>query len=128
VLQELGIQTAVISGGASLAPHLDDFYEAVGIPVLNGWGMTETSPVITCRRLRPHDPTANVRGTTGFVIPGSCIRCAALVRGRPNIPHFWRLFSGCATQPKPRSWTFNLALCCGRGVGATLSMTGTMML
>lgn len=39
----------VISGGGSLASHLDDFFEIIGLPVLNGWGLTETSPVLACR-------------------------------------------------------------------------------
>jgi long-chain acyl-CoA synthetase len=46
----LGIRKTVVSGGGSLAPHLDAFFEAVGLPVLNGWGLTETSPVLACRR------------------------------------------------------------------------------
>lgn len=41
----------VISGGGSLATHLDDFFEVIGLPVLNGWGLTETSPVLACRRV-----------------------------------------------------------------------------
>lgn len=36
----LGIQQAVVSGGGSLQPHLDDFFEAVGITVVNGWGLS----------------------------------------------------------------------------------------
>lgn len=40
----------VVSGGGSLATHLDDFFEVIGLPVLNGWGLTETSPVLACRR------------------------------------------------------------------------------
>jgi acyl-coenzyme A synthetase/AMP-(fatty) acid ligase len=64
-VQEVGIQTAVISGGASLAPHLEDFYEAAGLPILNGWGLTETAPVIACRCMGAENPVANVRGTVG---------------------------------------------------------------
>ncbi len=46
----LGIRQGVVSGGGSLAPHLDDFYEAIGLPVINGWGLTvNTNP---CRRVR----------------------------------------------------------------------------
>ena len=37
----LGISRAVVSGGGSLPPALDDWYEAIGLPVLNGWGLTE---------------------------------------------------------------------------------------
>jgi long-chain acyl-CoA synthetase len=32
----LGIRSCVISGGGSLAAHLDDFYESIGLPVING--------------------------------------------------------------------------------------------
>lgn len=60
----LGVRKGVISGGGSLQLHLDDFYEAAGISVINGWGMTESAPVITCRSQRPF-PGANVRGTVG---------------------------------------------------------------
>ena len=40
----IGVQKAVISGGGSLAPHLDTFYEAIGLPVLNGWGLSVRPP------------------------------------------------------------------------------------
>ena len=32
--EALGIMKCVVSGGGSLAAHLDDFYEAAGLPVL----------------------------------------------------------------------------------------------
>ncbi len=51
---------AALSGGGSLAPYLDDFFEVVGVPILNGYGLTETSPVLTVRTL-----DHNVRGSVG---------------------------------------------------------------
>lgn len=39
-----------ISGGGALQWHLDEFFDAVGIDVLNGYGLTETSPIIGVRR------------------------------------------------------------------------------
>jgi long-subunit acyl-CoA synthetase (AMP-forming) len=36
----VGVRKVVISGGGSLAPHLDTFYETIGLPVLNGWGLS----------------------------------------------------------------------------------------
>ena len=59
----------VISGGGSLAAHLDNFFEAVGIGVLVGYGLTETAPVLSARR-----PERNLRGTAGQPIPGTEIR------------------------------------------------------
>lgn len=67
----LGIMSTVISGGGSLARHLDDFYEALALPVLNGWGLTETSPVLACRRTQARE---NVRGSVGLPIPGTAVR------------------------------------------------------
>jgi long-chain acyl-CoA synthetase len=42
---------ASVSGGGSLAMHLENFFEIVGINLLVGYGLTETSPVLTARRL-----------------------------------------------------------------------------
>lgn len=67
----LGVRRAVVSGGGSLQPHIDDFFEAVGITVVNGWGLSETSPVLACRRDKAF---ANVRGTVGSAIPGTELR------------------------------------------------------
>lgn len=58
-----------ISGGGSLARHLDDFFEIVGVDVLVGYGLTETSPVTNARR-----PWRNLRGSSGQPIPGTEIR------------------------------------------------------
>lgn len=58
-----------ISGGGSLAMHLENFYEIVGIELLVGYGLTETSPVLTARR-----PSHNLRGSAGRPIPETEIR------------------------------------------------------
>ncbi len=50
-----------VSGGGSLARHLDDFFEIVGVEVLVGYGLTETSPVTNVRR-----PSHNVRYSSGL--------------------------------------------------------------
>jgi len=58
-----------ISGGGSLAKHLDTFYEIVGITILVGYGLTETSPIATVRR-----PHRNFRGSSGQPLPRTEIR------------------------------------------------------
>ncbi len=58
-----------LSGGASLPPALDLFFEVVGLKLLNGYGLTETSPVLTCRRFEH-----NVTGTVGRPLPGTEVR------------------------------------------------------
>ncbi len=39
-----------ISGGGALPPYIEDFFEAVGIKLFVGYGLTETSPVLSVRR------------------------------------------------------------------------------
>ncbi|WP_055075647.1 long-chain fatty acid--CoA ligase [Pseudanabaena sp. 'Roaring Creek'] len=50
----------IVSGGGSIAEHLEDFYEIVGIEILGGYGLTETSPITHVRR-----PNRNIRGGDG---------------------------------------------------------------
>ncbi|MBE9181225.1 AMP-binding protein [Oculatella sp. LEGE 06141] len=59
----------VISGGGSLAMHLDTFFEIIDVEVLVGYGLTETAPVLTARR-----PWSNLRGSSGQPIPATEIR------------------------------------------------------
>ena len=46
--------------------------QVLSLPVLNGWGLTETSPVLSCRRSVP--ARENVRGSVGLPIPGTQVR------------------------------------------------------
>ena len=62
-----------ISGGGALSPSVDGFFEAVGIELLVGYGLTETSPVLTARR-----PWWNRRGSAGQPLPGTEIRIVAM--------------------------------------------------
>ena len=64
-----GCLRTAISGGGALAGHVDGFFEAIGIELLVGYGLTETSPVLTCRR-----PWTNRRGSAGQPLPGTAVR------------------------------------------------------
>ncbi|XP_058731738.1 probable acyl-activating enzyme 16, chloroplastic isoform X2 [Vicia villosa] len=59
----IGISKAGISGGGSLTLQVDKFFEAIGVKVQNGYGLTETSPVIAARR-----PRCNVIGSVGHPV------------------------------------------------------------
>ena len=62
-----------INGGGAIAAHVDRFFEALGIELLVGYGLTETSPVVSCRR-----PWRNIRGSSGPPLPETEFRIVDL--------------------------------------------------
>lgn len=72
-----------LSGGAPLSKEVAEFFWAAGVEVYEGYGLTETSPVLTCNR-----PDAWKLGSVGKAIPGVTIRISedgeVLAKG-PNI-------------------------------------------
>jgi long-chain acyl-CoA synthetase len=79
-----------VSGAAPIAPEILEFFYACGVPVLEGWGMTETTAVGTVGTLDHFK-----FGTVGRPMPGVEVRIAdedgeILLRG-PNIfSEYWR--------------------------------------
>jgi long-chain acyl-CoA synthetase len=73
----------VASGSAPLAANVMEFFHAIGIPIIEGYGLTETAPILTFNPLN----TLRV-GTVGRAVPGVELRIAddgeILARG-PNI-------------------------------------------
>jgi long-chain acyl-CoA synthetase len=69
-----------ISGGSPLAKDVEAFFWALGIPIYNGWGMTETTSGATA-----NTPAAHRYGTVGKAMPGMELKLASdgelLVKG-----------------------------------------------
>ena len=70
-----------VSGGGALPPHIDEFFNYIGIPVLEGYGMTETSPVLAVRTWRKL-----VIGTVGPFWPRTEIRIVDPADGKVIYP------------------------------------------
>jgi long-chain acyl-CoA synthetase len=83
-------QKAWVSGGAPLNPEVGLFFESLGITFLQGYGQTETGPVLACNR-----PSAGIRlDTVGPPIKNTEVRIAEdgeiLVRGELVMHGYWR--------------------------------------
>lgn len=61
----------IVSGGAALSRELGLFFEAVGILIIEGYGLTESSPVIAVNRVNDYK-----YGTVGKPLPGVEIKIA----------------------------------------------------
>jgi long-chain acyl-CoA synthetase len=73
-----------ISGGAGLAQDIEQFFWAIGVPILNGWGLTETSSGVVSNTLHQHRFL-----TVGKPFPGVELKIAGdgeiLVKGPGNM-------------------------------------------
>ena len=81
---------AMVSGGAPLNPEVGNFFEAMGITMLQGYGQTEAGPVISCNR-----PKVGLKmDTVGPPLRGVEVRIAEdgeiLVRGELVMHGYWR--------------------------------------
>jgi long-chain acyl-CoA synthetase len=81
-----------VCGGAPLADAIADFFAAVGAPVIQGYGLTETCPVVATNTLSGHR-----RGSVGRPLAGTETGFSAsgeiLVRG-PHVARHYRLEGG----------------------------------
>jgi long-chain acyl-CoA synthetase len=77
------------SGGAPLPDQTAEYYNRHGVPLLQGYGLTESSPVITVST-----PDANRIGSVGRAINGVEVRIAEdgeiLTRGPHVMPGYWK--------------------------------------
>ena len=81
---------AMVSGGAPLNPDIGLFFDSLGLTLLQGYGQTESGPVISCNR-----PSAGVRmDTVGPPLINTEVRIAEdgeiMVRGENVMHGYWR--------------------------------------
>jgi long-chain acyl-CoA synthetase len=79
-----------VTGAAPIASEILEFFYAAGVPVLEGWGMTETTAIGTVNTLDEFK-----FGTVGKAVPGVEIRIAEadgeiLVKGPNVFKEYWR--------------------------------------
>ncbi|HKK24751.1 MAG TPA: AMP-dependent synthetase/ligase, partial [Gracilimonas sp.] len=65
-----------VSGGAALPPEIDTFFQCAGMNILQGYGLTETSPVMAANQ-----PGKEKVGAVGTVIPGVTVGIQSLDNG-----------------------------------------------
>lgn len=79
---------ALVSGGGPLSYELAIFFEALGVKILQGYGQTESGPVISC-----NPPQANRLGTVGKILDGIDLKIAddgeILVKGELVMQGYW---------------------------------------
>lgn len=80
--------TAFVSGGAPLAPEIFNFWRSMGFTVLEGYGLTETSPVLCVNTMEQQ-----VAGSVGPPLPGVEVKIEdkeVLARGDNVFPGYYQ--------------------------------------
>ncbi len=92
-----------VSGGAPLGARLGHFFRGIGVTILEGYGLTETSASTTVNR-----PTSIAIGTVGQPIPGASVKVAAdgelLLAGDQIFVGYWNNPTATAEVLEPDGW------------------------
>jgi long-chain acyl-CoA synthetase len=92
-----------VSGGAALPPKVSRVFIALGLPLIQGYGMTETSPIVSINRV-----DNNLPATVGQPLPCLEVRVgeqnALLVRGPCNMLGYWNKPEATAAVIDQNGW------------------------
>ena len=92
-----------VSGGAALPPKVSRLFIALGLPLVQGYGMTETSPVVCVNRVEDNRPS-----TVGPPLEGIQVRIgeqnALLVKGPCNMLGYWNNPEATAAMIDKEGW------------------------
>lgn len=98
-----GPKKVLISGGAPLRREVEEFFSAAGLLLGQGYGLTETGPMMTY-----FGPATFKLGTVGYVIPGSEIRLGMdgelLCRGPNLMRGYWNNPEATAQAVDENGW------------------------
>ena len=92
-----------VSGGAPLGDRLGHFFRGIGVTILEGYGLTETSAATTVNR-----PDALKIGTVGQPFPGASVKVAAdgelMLAGAQIFKGYWNNPTATAEAIEPDGW------------------------
>jgi long-chain acyl-CoA synthetase len=113
-----------ISGGAALPPKVSRLFIALGLPLVQGYGMTETSPVVSVNRV-----ANNLPSTVGPPLEGVEVRIgeqnALLVRGPCNMLGYWNNEAATAAMIDSDGW-LNTGDTASIGAAGHITITGRL--
>ena len=92
-----------VSGGSALGERLGHFFRGVGITILEGYGLTETTAAATVNR-----PRSNKIGTVGLPVPGDAAAIAddgeVLIKGPTVFTSYWGNSAGTSEALTDDGW------------------------
>lgn len=98
-----GRMKAAMSGGAALPPDISRVFIGLGLPVLQGYGLTETSP-IACA----NSPEDNLPASVGKAVPGVQVKLgeanALLIKGPNIMMGYWNNEAATKAMIQPDGW------------------------
>lgn len=104
----------IIVGGAAFAPHLARVFIGLGLPIIQGYGLTETAPVLAANRMNDNDPAS-----VGRALEGIELRCddkgELLARGPCVMLGYWNKPEATAAMIDQDGWLHTGDLAAIRG-------------